>query len=247
MLSGVWVQCCGVGARIICFAPQGRRPTCWIASCSVTLHCLRSFVQPKDVQDSAAVPEEFSFHRFSCFVLVCGYIVCVCVCVCVFIGILQSRSATPNRRRKLPTAVGYPQPPHEAVWHPAALPTLCPCDTHTHTHTHTLRAGNQGPGRTTSEFGTAVLTHGRCVGSGRVGPEAVFRRGGRPWRPAVQRTAGPDATERQHAVLLQHRGDGCGRASSGAATVAGRRTQLYAMGSAATDAHGRAGPRRTAH
>ena len=63
---------------VICFAPQGRGPTCWIARCPVMLRCPHFPVQLKDVWDSAAVPEEFSFHRFSCFVLVCSCIVCVC-------------------------------------------------------------------------------------------------------------------------------------------------------------------------
>ena len=40
------------------------------------------FTRLKDVLDSSAIPEEFSFHRFRRSVLVLQFPTCVCVCVC---------------------------------------------------------------------------------------------------------------------------------------------------------------------
>ena len=42
------------------------------------------FIRPKDVYGSSAVPEDFSFNCFSCFVLVLRFSTSVCVCVNMF-------------------------------------------------------------------------------------------------------------------------------------------------------------------
>ena len=51
--------------------------------CIGTKHAsiIHFFTKLKDVQDSSVVLEEFAFHRFSCFVLVSRFPMCVCVCV----------------------------------------------------------------------------------------------------------------------------------------------------------------------
>ena len=49
-----------------------------------TLHITAFVNRPKDVQDSPAVPEEFSFTAFLASFLFLRFLLCVCVCACEY-------------------------------------------------------------------------------------------------------------------------------------------------------------------